>query len=153
MATSMMFVGENPVAGFAVSAAILPVEESLRQDGMEGHRLLGRLCFAPAYDAINDRACHVQSSSAKIDVTPLESKQLALSQPSRNGQKDQRSLSKREMSQENLDFCGCEYVRGGPPLGTLANEFNGISIEQLIPQRVVKQYRHQVSDFGAAASC
>ena len=38
-------------------------------------------------------------------------------------------LTKREMSQESLDFRGSEHVWGGPPLGALANEFNRIAIE------------------------
>ena len=81
MAAAAMLVCENPVAGFAIPTAASPLEQSLRQDWMNGHRLLGRLRFAPTYDAISDGARNVQSSFAKIDVAPLESEQLALSQP------------------------------------------------------------------------
>jgi NAD(P)-dependent dehydrogenase (short-subunit alcohol dehydrogenase family) len=76
VATAVMLVCENPVAGFAISAAASPLEQSLRQDWMNGHWFLRRYCLASTYDPISDGARHAQSFFAKIDVAPLESEQL-----------------------------------------------------------------------------
>jgi hypothetical protein len=56
------------------------------------------------------------------------------------------------MIEKILDFRGSEHVRDGPPLGALANKFDRIAIEQLVPPCVVKERRYEVSDFGAAVS-
>jgi hypothetical protein len=119
---------------------------------MNRHRLLRCLGLSPANDAIGDRTRHVHRALRKVNVAPLEGKRLTLAQTGRGRQKNEGSLSKFEIIQKQLDFGGDEHIRRGPPLRALANELDGIAIKQLIPTGVIKEYRHQVPDFGARAS-
>src|SRR5450631_4763149 len=68
MASAMMLVGEYPVIGFAIPAAVSPLIECLGEDWMDWDRLLRSFGLALADDAISDRSCHVHGALGKVDI-------------------------------------------------------------------------------------
>ena len=80
MASAMMPIGDNPVLGFALPAAVSPVCLSRGENRMNWHRLLRRLGLASTNDAIGNRTRHFHGALGKVDVAPLEGKQLTLAQ-------------------------------------------------------------------------
>ena len=80
MASAIVLIGENPVIGFAIPAAVSSFDERLCKNWMNGHGLLGRFCLASTDDAIDNRPCHIHRALSEIDVAPLEGKYLTLAQ-------------------------------------------------------------------------
>ena len=80
MASAMVLIRKNPVIGFAILAAVSPVNESRGENRVDRNRLLRCLGLASTYDAISDRTRHVHGALRKVDVAPLEGKQLTLTQ-------------------------------------------------------------------------
>jgi hypothetical protein len=63
MAAAMLLIGKNPVIGFAIFAALSPVNERRGKNRMNRNRLLRCLGLASTYDAISYRTCLPRSQT------------------------------------------------------------------------------------------
>jgi hypothetical protein len=136
--SSMVLACEDPVIGLSIGAALPPLGQSISKNRMHGHGLLRRFGFASSNHAISDRTCHVHRPDSKIDVIPLQSEQLSLSQASRRCEENQRSLSNIQTVGQCPDFGGQKHIRGCQSFRTLTNEAYGIAIKQLVRQAWLK---------------
>src|SRR6516162_1978886 len=69
---------KNPMVRFVVTADLPPFTERLQDDRMNWHRLLRRFGLTRADDTTDDGAHHVHRVLGKVDIAPLQTKQLAL---------------------------------------------------------------------------
>jgi hypothetical protein len=76
-----MATGNDPVWRNTRTALSTRLELRLRAGGLV--RASGGFRFAGPHKSVNDRTGHVQHSGGKIDVTPFQSEQLALSNAGR----------------------------------------------------------------------
>jgi len=60
---------------------------------VEGDGLLGGFGFARSHKTVNDGTGYVHRSCGKIDITPLQSEQLALSNTGRRRHEDQHPFT------------------------------------------------------------
>jgi hypothetical protein len=88
-----MTAREDPIVWLAICRLFFPRDECFTDEGMDWYGLLGGLRFARSHKTVNDGTSHVHFSCGKIDVTPLQSEQLALSNAGRSCNEDQGSLA------------------------------------------------------------
>jgi hypothetical protein len=93
-----------------------------------------------------DRSSDVQLQVLEIDITPAQRKQFADSQSGSRVEESQRALPNRQLAQEQLEFRQFEFVRHLLPFRALANEFDWVSVNPLVPHRVMEDGAHQISN-------
>jgi len=95
-ATPVSAACENPVVGSDIARNFLPFRERLQNNWMNRHRFLRRFCLAWTYDSAHDRPRDAHCPLSKIDVSPLQSEQLALPQARGGCDEHQRPLSQSQ---------------------------------------------------------
>jgi hypothetical protein len=73
---------KNPIIWFVVAADLPPFAERIQDSLMDGHRFLGRFSLTRSHHSIHDRTDHAHCILGKVDIAPLQPKQLALPQTS-----------------------------------------------------------------------
>ena len=71
---------KDPIVRFPVGLLFSPFQESLDNERMNRHGLLRRFGLAMSNDSADDRPCYVDRSFVKVDITPLQAKQLTLAE-------------------------------------------------------------------------
>jgi len=79
--TTVPSARENPVVEFGVPGAFFPFRERLQNCWMNRYGLLRCFSLARTHHSVHDGARDVHCALSKVDVSPLQSEQLALSQP------------------------------------------------------------------------
>jgi hypothetical protein len=74
---------ENPIVATSEFGAFSPIRECLQHSWMNRNRLLRRFSLARTYHSAHDGARYVNRALSKVDVSPLQSEQLALSESGR----------------------------------------------------------------------
>src|SRR5258707_6667542 len=112
---------KNPIIWFVVAADLPPFAERIRDSLMDGHRFLGRFSLTRSHHSIHDRTDHAHCILGKVDIAPLQPKQLALPQTSGCHEEHQHPLTQAQTTEQCLDFSGRQHTWRAPPLCTLAN--------------------------------
>src|SRR5437588_10294359 len=91
----------------------------------------------------------------KINVHPLETDQLAATQPGNPIEGHQRLLAKRKLLQQGLEFRNLKHIGNALPLGALPDLADGVRIlrKPFIPDGVIEQSVHDVPDLCLGPSC
>src|SRR6266404_6130276 len=79
--TTVPSARENPVVGFGVPGAFFPFRERLQDCWINRNGFLRCFSLARTHHSVHDGARDVHYALSKVDVSPLQSEKLALSQP------------------------------------------------------------------------
>src|SRR5262249_27549971 len=110
---------------------------------------------AIANHLMHHRPGYIDLQPFKINVTPLEANQLAATQPGNPIKRDQRSLAKRKLLEQSLEFRDLKHIRDALPFCTLPDFADWIRIlrKPFIPDCVIEQSVHDVPDLSLGSSC
>jgi hypothetical protein len=89
--------------------------------------------------------------SSEVNIPPLETEEFAHAQSGTSGQENKSLLSVTQPASESIDFGRQKHLRLRPPLCALADEADGIAVDEVVPPRMVKEDTHQISNLGATA--
>src|SRR6516225_7523977 len=84
--------GKDPIICRCVAGTFPPFQQSVREERMNGHRLLRCFGLARAYYTVNDGTRDAHISLRKVDVFPLQSEHLTLPQARGYREEDQGSF-------------------------------------------------------------
>jgi hypothetical protein len=98
----------------------------------------------------HDGPSHADLIFLKVDIVPLETKELTHPQPGPESQQHKSAFSNAKNRKKPLDFVCTEYHRGRPAFRTLPDEPNRISIADFVSHAVIEKHAHEISDFRAA---
>src|SRR5229473_7931999 len=119
--TTVPCARENPVVGFGVPGAFFPFRECLQNCWMNRYGLLRCFSLARTHHSVHAGARDVHCALSKVDVSPLQSEQLALSQSRGGGDEYECPLTQAQTSYQRLSFGGCQHAWRCPPLCTPTN--------------------------------
>jgi hypothetical protein len=99
------------------------------------------------HHSVHDGARDVHCALSKVDVSPLQSEQLALSQPGGGRKEHERSLTLTQARYERLYFSGCQHTWRSAPLRTLSNYADRVAVKEFMTASMIEKNRENTSDF------